>query len=1836
MISYQRKFAYIAMLAFMMTIIFFSPHTAYAKSVTIKDIQGHWAEQTIQNMVDNGIVAGNPDGTFKPEGKITRAEFATLLVKAYKLSGSGKVFADTSSHWAKDYIAIASANSIVNGYNDGEFGPNDLITREQTAVMIVKAAQLEPSNATLSFADSAKISTWASNAVAAAYANQIIKGLPDGRFAPQDNATRAQAVVVINAALNARVTPSVAVEPEQDYSLIEKAGSYGPAAGSQTINGNVTVKAKDVTLENLRIKGDLIIAEEVGDGDVILNKVMVEGKTYIRGGGQDSIYINGGKHSEIIVEKTAGGQVRIVVVDVQGIKVTIAENAENEKVMLQGQFKSVTIKADDVKITTQEDTGIDEVKVQKGLKGINVELAKGSSVKGMILDSKTTIKGEGTIKEASGEKVKETTFQKQPDKIVTKSSGGRGGGGPATPSTTAEVSSVDALNKALNDSNIKTINFTNNIKANVEIKRLPNTINFGSYALDGDLKITTNDKGTMILSGNTSPCIKGNLTVNAPNATIANKIKVGGIINIVAVAPNSWNEEADGNSLNIQAENASINITGQVNTLVVNVSVRVNVAGTGNVTEVTFNASAEITGGGSIESAVINVTGVKIDIAPQQTTLGEGTTVEIGGSQRDTAWIDTQNAINALSKQIQKADDLFASTPEGDQPGQASQTARLDFKTAINAAKAVNSNSNSSAEEIKAATNALTTATAAFEAVLVKEVPVIGVFIDQTSIGLEVGQSENLIAIVQPENASNKAVAWSSSNPEIATVDNTGKVTGFKAGTTTIAATTADGNKTADCLVTVVDISILAITGVAIIPDIINIEKGTSIEALGLPTQIEVMITGGEKRTVDVTWNDGIPQYNPNQVGDYTFYGTLTNLPTGVTNPSHHKATVKVIVIASLEDNTPPVMTRLGNETVILNVGETYIEPGVTAIDDNDGDITSNIVRTIVIDATGSNRDEVDTSEGCSYTIHYNIMDFFGNTAEVTRKVIVIEKVREITVSSQDGITTILKSQTLQMQATITRDTATNKEVTWSVEPGTGTATIDNDGLLTATGAGTVTVKATAKDGSGIVGEIGITIKESSIPVTDVFMGVSSEYIEVGKDVTLLAIVQPENASNKAVTWSSSNTEIATVDSTGKVTGLKAGIATIMVTTADGNKSATCEVMVEDPTVHDASLASFKVADRNVLDLPNIEVNDPENDAGATLENNFANRFGISARADLDGTTVTIIVNNEVVADPANYGVNAGDVIVVTLNVQGIVTKYYKVTVAAVQGPEPPAAPEASAVTITQPIENAAIGQTNITIATNLEFRITDAAGIEKQGWTDGTGEALATTANPALAAGDKLEVRVKEALPVLAGDIYTYIVQTDDIGTGNEKAGAALAAVEAAEQAVAAFTEGVYSETDLENAGDLRYAALGKINLLDDGDLKTALMARHNKVSEILRIYNELLDEYDGLVAKYTKFQNLTTNEVLIKKYTIGSGGSLRTVFTWESTNSELTEITERGDNEYNLVIYRPDNTAGDAVTALDLTITLTSYELQSTYILKKSFPITIAAFTEAEQAVIDAAWKKVNDAIADFNVAFTDDMYDSTAAKNLYATALEPALDAISAVFDSNVGWYGNIDLLDEALIPIRSLLDAMESIILDIEGDGTEDEPGISPISDEYIWLTQTGYDTIPSNVITAWTSSHSDIVSTDGQVTRPVGADVDITLSLTLTADEYILQNEFTVTVLAIDPRDAALEELIIGGVTAEDMAGAENNGKVLVKWTPLTGAQIEETGALGYTVFYNDGIDSYGSIDVEDPRADKLEVTDLIADREYSFWIISYNETCESAWIEEAQAQATPFDELIEP
>jgi hypothetical protein len=139
----------------------FSPVAQPAPSSAFSDLAQHWAAGNINQLVASGAVKGYPDNTFRPDGTITRAEFITILVKAFKLdTREGKVFNDTASHWARDYISAASAYNIVSGLSEDQFGPDQLITREQMAVMLVKAAKLPLTGQGRDFIDSKSISVW--------------------------------------------------------------------------------------------------------------------------------------------------------------------------------------------------------------------------------------------------------------------------------------------------------------------------------------------------------------------------------------------------------------------------------------------------------------------------------------------------------------------------------------------------------------------------------------------------------------------------------------------------------------------------------------------------------------------------------------------------------------------------------------------------------------------------------------------------------------------------------------------------------------------------------------------------------------------------------------------------------------------------------------------------------------------------------------------------------------------------------------------------------------------------------------------------------------------------------------------------------------------------------------------------------------------------------------------------------------------------------------------------------------------------------------------------------------------------------------------------------------------------------------------------------------------------------------------------------------------------------------------------------------------------------------------------------------------------------------------
>ncbi len=333
-------------------------------------------------------------------------------------------------------------------------------------------------------------------------------------------------------------------------------------------------------------------------------------------------------------------------------------------------------------------------------------------------------------------------------------------------------------------------------------------------------------------------------------------------------------------------------------------------------------------------------------------------------------------------------------------------------------------------------------------------IAVTGVSIKYDGGDLEVDQTAQLKAIITPDNATNKAVTWSSSNENIATINSNGMVTAIAVGTTKITVTTNNGNFTANVDLTVVP-KVIAVTGVSI-------------------SETTKELNVGENFTL-----------------------TATIEPTDATNKN--------------------VTWSSSNEDIVT------VENGiVTAVAEGNATIT------------------VTTEDG-SFTASCNIK---VNTVAVTG-ISISETTKELNIGENFTLT-----------ATVEPNNATNKNVTWSSSD-KAIATVDN-GVVTAVAEGNATITVTTEDGSFTAS---CNVKVNTVAVTGISISETAKELNVGENVTLTATIQPENATNKNVTWSSSDKAIATVDN-GVVTAIAKGNATITVTTEDGAKTATCEVTV--------------------------------------------------------------------------------------------------------------------------------------------------------------------------------------------------------------------------------------------------------------------------------------------------------------------------------------------------------------------------------------------------------------------------------------------------------------------------------------------------------------------------------------------------------------------------------------------------------------------------------------------------------------------------------------------------
>lgn len=492
-------------------------------------------------------------------------------------------------------------------------------------------------------------------------------------------------------------------------------------------------------------------------------------------------------------------------------------------------------------------------------------------------------------------------------------------------------------------------------------------------------------------------------------------------------------------------------------------------------------------------------------------------------------------------------------------------------------------------------------------------VKVTGVTLNKSSTTLTRTHTETLTATVLPENASNKAVTWSSNNETVATVSSTGVVTANAVGNAEITVTTQDGNKTATCSVTVNPIPVSSVT----------LNKESLDLKVTQSSELTATITPDNADSQTVTWsvNKNIVTLSSTTGKTITVTGATASEESATITATCGGQTATCSVIVS-ESSTPVPGSEfeLVSKTSDLNSGDyvilgcyakqavagafngSYLQ-SVDATITNDKVTLTDEMEVFEVEISGSNynfkaialdeyylgyssQNLTQSKSDFSVSISSGTLTMSGGTNPMrynnssprfrlyTSSTNMSEvqfyklsgKVTGVSLNASDiGLN---NGNTYQLTATVSPAGALNKNVTWA-SSNESVATVNAEGLVTASSTAasgsTTTITVTTVDGSKTATCKITVMSGSTIVPTSITLNKTSGSIAVGETVSLQANLKPENVTDKSVTWTSNKTSVATVNSSGVVTGAGEGSATITAKTVN-NLTATFTVTVT--TVH--------------------------------------------------------------------------------------------------------------------------------------------------------------------------------------------------------------------------------------------------------------------------------------------------------------------------------------------------------------------------------------------------------------------------------------------------------------------------------------------------------------------------------------------------------------------------------------------------------------------------------------------------------------------------------------------
>ncbi len=432
------------------------------------------------------------------------------------------------------------------------------------------------------------------------------------------------------------------------------------------------------------------------------------------------------------------------------------------------------------------------------------------------------------------------------------------------------------------------------------------------------------------------------------------------------------------------------------------------------------------------------------------------------------------------------------------------------------------------------------------------QVQVSGVTVDVSSASIAVSEIFVLNAEVQPTNASNPEVIWYSSDNSVVSVDAMGTVTGISEGNAIVTVRTVDGGFEAETTLSVVDNSVVPVTGVNL-----NVVDASIFVAQTLQLTAEIVPADATNQNLVWTTDDASIALVDAQ-GNITGVG-LGNTIIRVTAVDGGFSAESFVTV--IEANVSVIGIAIDYPEVVINVAELLqataeIQPS---------DATNQSVNWSSDDATIATVDVEGNIVGVSpgvTTIRATSVD--GGYEAQTMVTVLAQDIAVSSVSINPRDFEIGLDQQLQIFAEVQPSNATNQELVWSSDD-PNVVTIDSEGNVLGVSPGVATIHVTTNDG-GYTDFIEVTVLAQTIAVMSI-TSVAEVEIGVGQQLQILAEIQPSNATNQSIVWSSDDSSIVSIDSEGNIVGVGPGTTVVRVTTDNGGYFAETIVTVIEATI---------------------------------------------------------------------------------------------------------------------------------------------------------------------------------------------------------------------------------------------------------------------------------------------------------------------------------------------------------------------------------------------------------------------------------------------------------------------------------------------------------------------------------------------------------------------------------------------------------------------------------------------------------------------------------------------